>query len=111
MIEMGIAQAKSHFSQLTAQVDGGEQVILTKRGRPAYQLISLRPNNEVRAVGPEQAVKTIPPAAEGVSGGRVAGLSPASQLQVRLANLASLTANDPVYPGSFVADMRRLDLL
>ena len=108
MIEMGIAQAKSHFSQLTAQVDGGEQVILTKRGRPAYQLISLRATQEAEIRSGRQTVKgfTQP---EGAA--TAAAFTPASQLRHRLANLASLTANDPVYPGSFVADMRRLDLL
>ena len=108
MIEMGIAQAKSHFSQLTAQVDGGEQVILTKRGRPAYQLISLRATQEAGTRGGKKTGKAFT-RPEGPA--PAAGLTPASHLQHRLANLASLTANDPVYPGSFVADMRRLDLL
>ena len=108
MIEMGIAQAKSHFSQLTAQVDAGEQVILTKRGRPAYQLIRLRSAQEAEIRGGKKTGKAFT-RTEGTE--PPAGPSSASQIQDRLANLASLSVNDPVYPGSFVADMRKLDLL
>ncbi len=101
MIEIGIAQAKSHFSKLTAQVDAGEQVILTKRGRPTYQLIRLPSKKDAHVAGRTNIGQTA----------KTVNISGAPQLRERLANLASLSANDPVYPGSFVADMRKLDLL
>ncbi|MBU0501376.1 MAG: type II toxin-antitoxin system prevent-host-death family antitoxin [Gammaproteobacteria bacterium] len=36
--EIGLADAKAHLSQLTERVAGGEDVLITKRGKPVVLL-------------------------------------------------------------------------
>ncbi|CAN5341706.1 type II toxin-antitoxin system prevent-host-death family antitoxin [soil metagenome] len=38
---MGAFQAKTHFSALLEQVEKGEQVLITKHGRPVAKLVSV----------------------------------------------------------------------
>jgi prevent-host-death family protein len=42
MVEYGVAQAKARLSELTNLVDAGEEVVITKRGRPAYRLVGFQ---------------------------------------------------------------------
>ncbi len=35
-----IAEAKAHFSALLAEVEAGEQVIITRRGKPVARIVS-----------------------------------------------------------------------
>jgi prevent-host-death family protein len=38
-----IADAKAHFSELIAQAEAGEEVIITRRGTPVARIQSVRP--------------------------------------------------------------------
>jgi uncharacterized protein len=40
-MQYGLAQAKARLSELTSLVDAGQEVVLTKHGRPSYRLIAL----------------------------------------------------------------------
>jgi prevent-host-death family protein len=40
-MQYGLAQAKARLSELTSLVDAGQDVVLTKHGRPSYRLIAL----------------------------------------------------------------------
>jgi prevent-host-death family protein len=38
-----VAEAKAHLSELLARVEGGEELVITRRGRPVAQLSPVRP--------------------------------------------------------------------
>ena len=38
-----VAEAKAHLSELLARVEGGEELIITRRGRPVANLCPIRP--------------------------------------------------------------------
>lgn len=38
-----VAEAKAHLSELLARVEGGEALVITRRGRPVAQLSPIRP--------------------------------------------------------------------
>jgi prevent-host-death family protein len=38
-----VAEAKAHLSELLARVEGGEELVITRRGRPVAQLSPIRP--------------------------------------------------------------------
>lgn len=38
-----IAEAKAHLSELPARVESGEELVVTRRGRPVAQLSPIRP--------------------------------------------------------------------
>lgn len=38
-----VAEAKAHLSELLARVESGEELIITRRGRPVAQLSPVRP--------------------------------------------------------------------
>jgi prevent-host-death family protein len=40
-MQYGLAQAKARLSELTLMVDAGQDVVLTKHGRPSYRLVAL----------------------------------------------------------------------
>ncbi|MBX3098494.1 MAG: type II toxin-antitoxin system Phd/YefM family antitoxin [Salinibacterium sp.] len=43
---VNVYEAKSHFSQLLARVEGGEEIVIARHGRPVARLVPLaiRPN-------------------------------------------------------------------
>ena len=44
-IEVGVFEAKTRLSELVEQVaNGGEDVLITRRGRPAARLVPLQPS-------------------------------------------------------------------
>ena len=38
-----VAEAKAHLSELLARVENGEELVITRRGRPVAQLSPVRP--------------------------------------------------------------------
>lgn len=38
-----VAEAKAHLSELLARVEGGEELVITRRGRPVANLSPVRP--------------------------------------------------------------------
>jgi prevent-host-death family protein len=38
-----VAEAKAHLSELLARVENGEELVITRRGRPVAQLSPIRP--------------------------------------------------------------------
>jgi prevent-host-death family protein len=42
-MDISLADAKAHLSELVEQAANGEEVIITKRGRPVAQLTALQP--------------------------------------------------------------------
>jgi prevent-host-death family protein len=38
-----VAEAKAHLSELLARVEGGEELLITRRGRPVANLSPVRP--------------------------------------------------------------------
>lgn len=43
MIEVGMHQAKTELSKLVERVERGEEVVITRRGKPAARLVPERP--------------------------------------------------------------------
>ena len=39
MLQVGIKEAKNNLSQLLARVEAGEEVLITKRGRPVARIV------------------------------------------------------------------------
>lgn len=48
MQSIGAFQAKTHFSALLEQVEKGEQILITKHGRPVAKLVPATDVNPVR---------------------------------------------------------------
>ncbi|MBX9879481.1 MAG: type II toxin-antitoxin system prevent-host-death family antitoxin [Candidatus Obscuribacterales bacterium] len=45
MLEMGAFEAKTHFSSLLEKVEKGEQITITKHGRPVAMLVPMVPKS------------------------------------------------------------------
>lgn len=43
MAEVGILEAKTHLSRLVERAERGEEIVLTRHGRPVARLAPLRP--------------------------------------------------------------------
>ena len=63
-----VAEAKAHLSELLARVENGEELVITRRGRPVAQLSPVRPVK--RPPGNRRAEKC-----RGPPGGAAAGAS------------------------------------
>jgi prevent-host-death family protein len=50
-MEANIHEAKTHFSKLLQRVAAGEEVIITRAGRPIARLTPIRPEGRERPVG------------------------------------------------------------
>ena len=56
MLVVNLAQAKSHLSQLLDKVETGEDVVITRHGKPVAQLSAVtRPKSPLRPLGPFRA--------------------------------------------------------
>jgi prevent-host-death family protein len=52
MITMNIAQAKSKLSELVARAEAGQEVVLTRNGKPAARILAVAPKRkEPRKLG------------------------------------------------------------
>lgn len=47
MESIGIYEAKSRLSELVEKAEAGEEVTITRRGRPVAKLVRVRPGREV----------------------------------------------------------------
>ena len=45
-MDVGIYEAKSKLSQLVEKAEAGEEVILTRRGRPVARIVNVAPANK-----------------------------------------------------------------
>jgi prevent-host-death family protein len=51
MVTVNLAQAKAHLSELVDRVEGGEEVVITRHGRPVARLSApARPRAKLRAL-------------------------------------------------------------
>jgi prevent-host-death family protein len=50
-VKANVHEAKTHFSKLLARVAAGEEVIITKAGRPVARLVPLEPAHGPRSLG------------------------------------------------------------
>ena len=57
-MQYGIAQAKARLSELTHLVDAGQEVVITKHGRPGYRLVAV---STVQATGLVSGAIDMPP--------------------------------------------------
>jgi len=44
MTEVGVQEAKTQLSQLLRRVEGGEEVVVTRGGRPVARLVNVEPS-------------------------------------------------------------------
>lgn len=54
MREVGVLEAKTHLSSLLNEVEGGQEVLITRHGRPIARISPARP---VRRSGPDFAAE------------------------------------------------------
>ncbi len=59
MIEVGVHEAKTHFSRLLRRVAGGEEVVITRGGEPVARLVPARPARRRRTLGRDAAAVRI----------------------------------------------------
>lgn len=48
---VSVDEAKTHLSRLVTRAEHGEEIILTRSGRPVARLLALEPRGAVRAPG------------------------------------------------------------
>ena len=48
MVVVNVSQAKTQLSRLLARVEAGEEVTITRRGKPVARLIACKPRKERR---------------------------------------------------------------
>ena len=51
MIEVSLTEAKTQFSSLLVKVDAGEEVIITRRGKPIAKIVAVRKTSGKRLLG------------------------------------------------------------
>ena len=51
MIEVSLTEAKTHFASLLIKVDAGEEVIITRRGKPIAKIVAVRKTSGKRLLG------------------------------------------------------------
>jgi prevent-host-death family protein len=50
MTEVGMHEAKTHFSQLVERALAGEEIVVTRRGKPAVRLVPVTPSGDREAL-------------------------------------------------------------
>jgi prevent-host-death family protein len=48
---VNVYDAKTNFSRLLARVEGGDEIVISRHGRPVARLIAYRPDRTVRRPG------------------------------------------------------------
>lgn len=51
MIEVSITEAKAHFAGLLVKVEAGEEVIITRRGKPIAKIVAIKKTSEKCVLG------------------------------------------------------------
>ncbi len=59
MTKVGICKAKMHFSKLLRRVAAGEEIIITKRGKPIARLVPVKREGE-RVFGRDRGLFEVP---------------------------------------------------
>jgi prevent-host-death family protein len=59
MVEVGVHEAKTHLSRLLRRVAEGEEVVITRDGRPAARLVPIAPPAR-REVGFDRDILAVP---------------------------------------------------
>jgi prevent-host-death family protein len=60
MVQVNIHEAKTHLSRLLARVAGGEEILISKSGRPIARLIPYRKPDSPRVPGLDRGLFTVP---------------------------------------------------
>lgn len=47
-VVVNVSQAKTHLSRLIARVEAGEEVVITRRGKPIANLVACKPRKKRR---------------------------------------------------------------
>jgi prevent-host-death family protein len=60
MTEVGSFDAKNRFSELLAKAEGGEEIVITRRGRPVARLVPLEARHDAgQARAAMQRIRTL----------------------------------------------------
>jgi prevent-host-death family protein len=60
MTEIGSFDAKNRFSELLAKAENGEEIVITRRGRPVARLVPLEPRHDAgRARAAMKHIRTL----------------------------------------------------
>lgn len=60
MTTVNVREAKTHLSQLLAQVESGEDVIIARAGRPVARLTRFKPTGRKRVFGRDRGKLDVP---------------------------------------------------
>lgn len=60
MIEVNIHQAKTHLSRLLRRVIGGEEVVISRAGRPVAKIVPLEDQPKERELGTDEGAFQVP---------------------------------------------------
>ncbi len=60
MVEVNIHEAKTHLSRLLQRVAAGEEVIISKAGKPLARIIPFRRSKGERPLGQDQGAYCLP---------------------------------------------------
>ena len=58
-MEVGVHEAKTHLSKLLQRVEDGEEVVITRSGKPVARLVSAQPKRR-RVLGLDEGLFTVP---------------------------------------------------
>ena len=59
MVQVSVHEAKTHLSRLLRRVAAGEEIVISKAGRPVARLTSFRPQGR-RELGRDQGAFDVP---------------------------------------------------
>ncbi len=59
MAEVGVHEAKTHFSKLLRRVAAGEEIVIAKRGKPIARLVPIEAEGE-RILGRDRGLFDVP---------------------------------------------------
>ena len=60
MAQVNIYEAKTHLSRLLARVQGGEEIVIARSGRPVARLVPLEDAPEDRVPGSAEGLFAVP---------------------------------------------------
>ncbi len=60
MIDVNVHEAKTHLSRLLTRVNGGEEVTISRYGRPVARLVPCQPSRQNRKGGADRGLFRVP---------------------------------------------------
>ncbi|MBA2349767.1 MAG: type II toxin-antitoxin system Phd/YefM family antitoxin [Solirubrobacterales bacterium] len=57
---VGVHEAKTHLSRLLAEVEGGTEIAITRRGEEVARLVPSRPRSGKRTLGGDEGLFVVP---------------------------------------------------